>query len=162
MLPFILVIIFVVLFFIFLCNAVDIDDNKLKKTSNSAMIIALIFLINAGIVFVASFIPVKTNSYTVNLKDSLVFNDENPYESLKIEERRPLALFGGSLRFTSYRKNGIVVPDDEIAIKTSTNIHFKTGKKNCIHYKKEVNIFGDEPKYADNIVIEYNAKNVNE
>ena len=162
MLPFILVIIFVILFFIFLCDAVDIDDDKLKKTSNRKMIIALIFLINAGIVFGASFIPVKTNSYTINLKDSLAFDDEKPYESLKIEEWRPHAFFGGSLRFTSYSEDGIL-PDDRINTKQSSYpIRFKKGKKNCIHYKKKVNIFGDESESADNIIIEYNAKNVNE
>lgn len=37
---------------------------------------------------------------------------------------------------------------------------FQKGTKNRIHYKKEVNIFGDESKYADNIVVEYNEENV--
>lgn len=162
MLPFVLVTLFVSLFFTFAKFAMDKYNDGFSGSCNKELILALIFLINAGIVFGASFIPVKTNNYTVNLKDGLAFDDEKPYESLKIEEWTPLALFGGSLRFTSYSKNGIVVPDDEIAIKTSTNIRFKKGKKNCIHYKKEINIFGDESKAANDIIIEYNAKNVNE
>lgn len=34
-------------------------------------------------------------------------------------------------------------------------IKFKKGTKNCIHYQKEVNVFGDVSDYADNIIIEY-------
>ena len=155
MIPVILVIFFIILFFIFLCNAVDLEF--LEITNRKTLTLALICLLNAVVVFGSSFIPIKTNSYTVNLKDSLVFDDEKPYESLKIEEWTPLALFGGSLRFTSYSEKGIL-PDDRINTKLSSYpIRFKKGKKNCIHYKKEVNIFGDESESADNIVIEYKA-----
>lgn len=53
------------------------------------------------------------------------------------------------------------MPEDKVIIRNEdVPIHFKKGTKNCIHYKKEVNIFGDESKYADNIVIEYNVENV--
>ena len=162
MLPFILVTLFVSLFFTFAKFAMDKYNDGFGGSCNKELILALFFLINAGIVFGASFIPTQTNSYTVNLKESLAFDDEKPYESLKIEEWRPHAFFEGSLRFTSYNKKS-VLPDDEINTKQSSYpIRFKKGAKNCIHYKKEVNIFGDESKYADNIVIEYNAKNVNE
>lgn len=155
MIPVILVIFFIILFFIFLCNAVDLEF--LEITNRKTLTLALIYLLNAVVVFGSSFIPIKTNSYTVNLKDSLVFDDEKPYESLKIEEWTPLALFGGSLRFTSYSEKGIL-PDDRINTKLSSYpIRFKKGKKNCIHYKKKVNIFGDESESADNIVIEYKA-----
>ena len=67
---------------------------------------------------------------------------------------------GDYLEFSSYSKKGYL-PDDKVKIRDDdVPICFKKGTKNRIHYKKEVNIFGDESKYADNIVVEYNEENV--
>ena len=61
------------------------------------------------------------------------------------------------LNFSSYSKKGYL-PEDKVIIRNEdVPIHFKKGTKNCIHYKKKVNIFGDESESADNIVIEYKA-----
>lgn len=122
----------------------------------------IMYFISAGcfigviIVFCLSFYPVKTIEYQKNLNENYVFNEEKPFSSLKIEKDANYSK--RVLRFVSY-KNNIMNPSDSLLLRKETQtIKFKKGTKNCIHYKKEVNIFGDISKFADNIIIEYKDK----
>ena len=89
------------------------------------------------------------NSYQKNLNDDYIFQEDAPLTSLKIKKN------SYDLVFTSY-DNNIMNPTDSLQLRRKKQtIKFKKGTKNCIHYQKEVNVFGDVSDYADNIIIEY-------
>ena len=145
---------FIILFSVLLLVSlflIDDDDKFIKVAIVSAVLLA-------GTVAI-SYYPVKTNAYTVKLSNKLVYKEKDPYDSMDVHTDK-IFNKGYYLEFSSYSKKGYL-PDDKLRIRDDdVPIRFKKGTKNCIHYKKEVNIFGDESKYADSIVVEYNKENV--
>lgn len=145
---------FIILFSVLLLASlflIDGDDRFIKVAIVSVVLLA-------GTIAI-SFKPVKTNAYTVKLSNKLVYEEKDPYDSMDVHTDKIINK-GYYLEFSSYSKKGYL-PDDKVRIRDDDiPIHFKKGTKNCVHYKKEVNIFGDESKYADNIVVEYNEGNV--
>lgn len=150
---------FIVIFSIlFIASLVLYDEASLKHRTKFE-VSAIIFVTLLVGTFAVSFKPVKTNEYTVKLSDSLAYKEEAPFDSMDVHTDTYFSK-GDYLEFSSYSKKGYL-PDDKVRIRgDDVPICFKKGTKNRIHYKKEVNIFGDESKYADNIVVEYDAKNV--
>lgn len=150
---------FIVIFSIlFIASLVLYDEASLKHRTKFE-VSAIIFVTLLVGTFAVSFKPVKTNEYTVKLSDSLVYKEEEPFDSMDVHTDTYFSK-GDYLEFSSYSQKGYL-PDDKVRTRNEdVPIRFKKGTKNCIHYKKEVNIFGDESKYADNIVVEYDAKNV--
>lgn len=150
---------FIIIFSVsFIASLVLYDEVSLKHKTKF-VVSAIIFAILIVVTFAVSFKPVKTNEYTVKLSNSLVYKEEEPFDSMDVHTDTYFSK-GDYLEFSSYSKKGYL-PDDKVKIRDDdVPICFKKGAKNRIHYKKEVNIFGDESKYADNIVVEYNEENV--
>ena len=145
---------FIILFSVLLLVSlflIDGDDIFIKVAIVSAILLS-------GTIAI-SYKPIKTNTYTVKLSNKLIYKENDPYDSMDVHTDKIINK-GYYLEFSSYSKKGYL-PDDKVRIRDEDiPIRFKKGTKNCIHYKKEVNIFGDESVYADNIVAEYNVQNV--
>lgn len=111
-------------------------------------------IIGLIVIITVSYHPVKMNNYQKNLNDDYIFQEDVPWTSLKIKKKEN-NLNSYNLVFTSY-DNNIMNPTDYLQLRhKKQTIKFKKGTKNCIHYQKEVNVFGDVSDYADNIIIEY-------
>ena len=145
---------FVILFSVLLLVSLFLIDDA-DKFIKAAIVLGVLL---AGTIAI-SYYPVKTNVYTVKLNNSLTYKEKAPYDSMDVYTDKVFKE-GYYFEFSSYSKKGYL-PNDKVRIRDEdVPIHFKKGTKNCIHYKKEVNIFGDESKYADSIVVEYNKENV--